>query len=88
MICLPRAYPVDRLAGFFGFLQIPRKITGKAAYVLLEALMRSVWRLRRCDGQKPVKLGIGALALFTGVGAARGDVLEFFDKVPWIAAIW
>ncbi len=31
------------LAGrFFGFLQFPRKITGKAAYVLVEALMRIV----------------------------------------------
>ena len=69
------------LAGrFFGFLRIPRKITGKAAYVLVEALMRSVWRLQRCDGQKPVKLGIGALALFAAVGSAQGGFIEFNDK--------
>ena len=71
-----RSDSLTLLAGqFFGFLRIPRKITGKAAYVLVEALMRSVWRLQRCDGQKPVKLGIGARALFAVVGSAQGGVI-------------
>ena len=42
--------------------------------------MRSVWRLQRCDGQKPVKLGIGALALFAAVGSAQGGIIELDDK--------
>ncbi len=34
-----------------------------------------------------VSPGHAVLTLFVGVGAARGDVLEFHDKVPWIAAV-
>ncbi len=49
--------------------------------------MRSVWRPRYCDGQKPVKLGHAALALFTGVGSAHGGVIVFLDKDAWIAAV-
>ncbi len=41
--------------------------------------MRSVWRLQRCDGQKPVKLGVGALALFAAVGSAQGGIIELDD---------
>ena len=64
------------LAGRFSvFLRFPRKITGKAAYLPLEALMRIV------------SLGHAVLALFAGVGSAYGDVTVFSDKDAWIAAV-
>ncbi len=53
---------------FFGFLRIPRKITEKAAYLPVEALMRIV------------SLGHAVLALLAGVGAAQGGAIEFHDK--------